>query len=423
MNTYPSYKESGVEWIGEIPSGWKYVLMKYYFDYTKGSEGQKLTSSYIENHSGVHPVYSGKTGGDGVLGYIDEYEFDYPFPLIFTTTVGAKSMTTKLLEGKFSLSQNCLVMIKKVNCNPSFVQYFLSYDFIYEKELLPIILQPSLRMEDLDQYKILIPSLQEQQQISDYLDYKTSKIDSLIEKTKQKMELLKEQRTSLINIAVTKGLNPDVEMKDSGVEWIGEIPSGWDIMKGKYILIILTGHSPDELVEDKDGVPFIKVVDLNHTVDGYFLEDTNMSVQPDSKTPLEKNILLFPKRGMAIFTNKIVISKIEGFIDPNLMGVKVFENTNMKFVFNVLKSRGLADICDLSTIPQINNKHIYPLQFPFPPLQEQQQIVEYLDKETSIIDTLIAKESKRIDLLKEYRQSLISNVVTGKVDVRNEVLA
>ena len=124
MNPYPSYKDSGIEWVGEIPIGWKFLFLKYYFDYTKGTQGQKLTSSYIGENPGLYPVYSGKTDGDGTLGYVDEYEFDYSFPLIFTTTVGAKSMTTNLLEGRFSLSQNCLVMIKKKECKPSFVQYF-----------------------------------------------------------------------------------------------------------------------------------------------------------------------------------------------------------------------------------------------------------------------------------------------------------
>ena len=274
--------------------------------------------------------------------------------------------------------------------------------------------QPNIGMEDINRMRICIPPILEQQQIESFLDTKTSLIDSLIEKTQRKIELLKEKRTSLINEVVTKGLNPNVEMKDSGVEWIGEIPSGWEIIKGKYILKILTGNYPSEIIEDENGQHFVKVDDLNHLEDGFYLSNPKLKIQDFGMNTLEEGIILFPKRGMTIFTNKVVITKSRCFIDPNLMGIKVFDTFDKIFLFYLLTNRGLGDICDSSTIPQINNKHIYPLEFTNPPLQEQQQIVEYLDEQTQLIDKTISIEEKRIELLKEYRQSLISEVVTGK---------
>ena len=117
MKKYPKYKDSGLEWIGEIPSHWDKRKLKHFFNYTKGSYGQKLTKSFIEENKGDFPVFSGMTENNGILGYVNEYEFDYSFPIIFITTVGSKSMLTRIVSGKFSLSQNCLIMIKKQEFN------------------------------------------------------------------------------------------------------------------------------------------------------------------------------------------------------------------------------------------------------------------------------------------------------------------
>ena len=200
--------------------------------------------------------------------------------------------------------------------------------------------------------------------------------------------------------------------KDSGVEWIGEIPSHWEIIKGKYILKILTGNYPSEIIEDENGQHFVKVDDLNFLEDDFYLSNPKLKIQDFGMNTLEEGIILFPKRGMTIFTNKVVITKSKCFIDPNLMGVKVFDSFNKIFLFYFLTNRGLGDICDSSTIPQINNKHIYPLEFTNPPVSEQQQIVSFLDTKTSLIDSLIEKTQRKIELLKEKRTTLINEVVT-----------
>lgn len=203
MERYVSYKVSGVEWIGEIPIHWKELPLRYYFSYTKGSNGQKLTKTYIEDNLGTFPVYSGQTENNGILGFVNEYEFDFSFPIVFTTTVGAKFMTSRLLNGKFSLSQNCLIMIKKRECVPSYFQHFFSFDFEYRRELIPTIIQPSLRMEDLDRMTIILPPLSEQSQIVQFLDEKTAIIDKTIELEGKRIEYLKEYRQSLISEVVT----------------------------------------------------------------------------------------------------------------------------------------------------------------------------------------------------------------------------
>lgn len=197
-------KDIGVEWIGEIPSHWDFRKLKHFYLYRKGSMGQKLTSSFIDENPGEYPVYSGQTSNDGILGTWNEFEFDFDKDVIFCTTVGAKLMTTRVLSGKFSLSQNCLVMIPKDNSISSrFVNYFLTYDFKIRRELLPSIIQPSLRMEDLDQYWIPVPPFEEQIKIIDYVSKYWVSFEEMITKLVCKTTLLKEYRQSLISSVVT----------------------------------------------------------------------------------------------------------------------------------------------------------------------------------------------------------------------------
>ena len=407
MRTYPEYKDSGVEWIGEIPRGWEFKSTKFHFLYKKGSQGQMLTSTFLGENPGDYPVYSGQTENKGVLGTWSEYEFDYPNGVIFVTTVGAKSMTNRLVRGKFSLSQNCLILIPRDDqIDPSSINYFLHYDFLYRKELLPRILQPSLRMEDIDQYKILVPPLSEQKQISDYLDQKTQQIDDLIEKTEQKIELLEEQRSSLINQCVTKGLDPNVEMKDSGVEWIGDIPKEWDLKKVKYLGDIKSGDGITNTELSDDGE--IPVYGGNGIV-GYY-DEFNSS----------HTVIVIGRVGEKCGNIHLVYEKC--WISDNSLILTLRDDTNYPWVSICLNSRDLNKIRNQSSQPLITSTQVKNESIPFPSENQRKQISDYLDKETSKIDQIVDIETKRIDLLKEYRQSLISNVVTGKIDVRDEVV-
>ena len=426
MKKYDSYKDSGVEWIGEIPSGWRKSPIKYYYNYKKGSRGQELTKTYIQDNLGEYPVYSGQTENEGVLGRISEYEFDFPEGVIFTTTVGVKMMSTKVLRDKFSLSQNCLIMIPKKDGNSDFVNYFISVDWVFRKLQFPKILQPSLRMEDIDQYFFYCPTISEQQQIVSFLDTKTSLIDSLIEKTQQKIELLKEKRTSLINEVVTKGLNSNVEMKDSGEEWIGEIPIHWETGKLKNNSDLKISSIDKHIFEEE-----IQVIVCNYT-DVYYNEFIT------SELPLRKgscseneysNFIL--KRGDVIITKDSesptdigVPSLVKENLDNVVCGyhLSIIKSNPKKLVggylFRQLQTNRIRSYFEINSngITRFGLGKSSVLETPLilPPNSEQQQIVEYLDEQTQLIDKTISIEEKRIELLKEYRQSLISEVVTGK---------
>ena len=431
MNKYNSYKDSGLEWIGEIPKHWKELPLRYYFDYTKGSNGQKLNKTYIEENKGEYPVYSGQTTKNGILGYVNEYEFDYSFPLVFTTTVGAKFMNTRILQGKFSLSQNCLVMIRKKICIPSYFQYLLSIDFEFRRELIPTIIQPSLRMEDLDRMTIIIPTLSEQQQIVSFLDDKTQKIDSLIQKKEKKIELLKEKRTSLINHVVTKGLDPNVKMKDSGVEWIGEIPSHWNTSKLKYHGNFFSGYSFDSNDFQNEGeVRVIKISNIQNN--GVSWED--LSFLPKNYYDDFEGFRVLKGDLIFVLTRPIISTGIKVcFYQEEHLTLLNQRNSVFRPDVDTLVKRFLFFLVRTfyffeefkqqlkgSGQPNISTEQISNIKIYLPSLKEQQQIVEYLDKQTEEIDTLIQLEQKKIDTLKEYRQSLISEVVTGKIRVCEE---
>ena len=265
-----------------------------------------------------------------------------------------------------------------------------------------------------------VPPLQEQQQISDYLDYKTSKIDTLIEKNQQKIELLKEQRISLINTTVTKGLNPNVEMKDSGVDWIGEIPSGWNVTKLKYTCNITYGISPPDTTYNDKGRGEILIngpVEYSKEDFGY-TRSTKWTTDPKKFT--EKGSLLFCLRGST--TGRMNITHDYVSIGRGVCSI-ISKESQWFMIYSMFIVRDyIQGEITGSTFPSVTKDDVDNYFICTPPQQEQQQIVDYLDKETTKIDKLIDTETKRINLLKEYRQSLVSDIVTGKVDVRDEVL-
>jgi len=279
--------------------------------------------------------------------------------------------------------------------------------------------------DDFGDIPSVIPPLQEQQQIVDYLDKKTSKIDKLIEKTEQKIELLKEQRTSLINTTVTKGLDPNVEMKDSGVDWIGEIPSGWILVSIKRLCSIKRGSSPRPIDNpdyfDVNGeFSWVRIADVSSSE--RYLENTKQQLSELGSSLSTKRYPGDLFLSIAGTVGKPIITKIKCCIHDGFVwfdGLSI----NQEFLYYVFSvGQCFKGLGKMGTQLNLNTDTVGLVKIPLMDIQEQQEIVDYLDKETSKIDKLVDIESKRIILLKEYRQTLISEVVTGKVDVRNEVL-
>lgn len=205
LNPDALMKDSGIEWLGEVPSHWRVEKVSRLFQANKGKNGQLLTKEFCAEHEGEYPVYSGQTENDGVMASIDEFEFDFGEEgVLFSTTVGAKAMHLMHVRGKFSLSQNCMIICRRSNdVSVRFFYYGLQPLFLFERSLIPDHMQPSFRMDDLYGFRVLIPPRGEQIEIATFLDQETARIDALGAEAARAIDLLQERRTALISAAVT----------------------------------------------------------------------------------------------------------------------------------------------------------------------------------------------------------------------------
>ena len=424
MNTYSSYKDSGVEWIGEVPGEWNVKRLDHFFTERKDKVDDVSYPPLSVTMKGIKDQLEGVAKSDDSSNRKLVLKSDF---VINSRSDRKGSSGISFRDGSVSLINTVL---EPKNIEPNYVNYlFKSYYFIEEYFRFGKGIHFDLWSTNysvMKNIKIPVLSIEEQQQISDYLDYKTLKIDTLIEKTQQKIELLKEQRTSLINTTVTKGLNPNVEMKDSGVEWIGEIPVEWDTTQIKFICKMMRGkfsHRPRNDQRFYDGeYPFIQTGDISST--GMYLTKFNQTLNErgfsvSKEFPIDTVVMT-----IAANIGDVSILKIRSCFPDSIIGFHPYHDMSVKYLYYILTSLKdeLHKNSTVSTQMNLNVERVGSIKIPLSTVQEQQQIVDYLDKETLRIDKLVDIESKRIDLLKEYRQSLISEVVTGKVDVRDEVL-
>ena len=430
MDRYDSYKDSGVKWIGEIPNGWNVTKLKYT---KKDSRNSFIDGDWIESKDlsddGIRYITSGNIGEgkykEQGSGYISEDTFN-------------ELNCTELFEGELVISRlflpvgrSCILpnlnnrvitCVDNVVLRPkdSFNKFYLNYQFNSSRysEFTELISRgvtlTRISRGMLGNNSIVVPSLSEQQQIVSFLDDKTQKIDSLIQQKEKKIELLKEKRISLINHVVTKGLDPNVEMKDSGVEWIGEIPSSWEITKMKYGVNHLSEKGKPEKKDIK--------ISPENVESGTGVCFNLYSEHESEGMRFQSGDILLNK--LRLYLKKILFTDYDGFSLGEMIVLRTNNKLNNKYFYQLLFSQGLIDLLDSQStgikLPRVSPDVILNTEIVYPPLNEQQQIVEYLDKQTEEIDTLIQLEQKKIDTLKEYRQSLISEVVTGKIRVCEE---
>ena len=442
MNRYDSYKDLGVEWIGEIPSHWVKSKLKYNNQISL-SNIDKKEYEHLKPHPIIHYNDVIKYGDidksiDLGVGYCSESQY-----LSFKVSLGDIIITkdsmdvknicdstiiTEELEGVVYGYHLMKLSNERNEIHPRFTYYFFKNVktkeyFLNNSNGTTIIGVSKNTVENTIQ--LLLP-LSEQQQIVSFLDTKTTLIDSLIEKTKQKIKLLEEKRISLINEVVTQGLNPNVEKKESGVEWIGKIPSHWITPKlGFYTTKIGSGSTPrggSETYVDS-GVPFIRSQNVHF--EGLKLEnishieyETHKSMK--GSTVVKGDVLLNITGGSI---GRCCVVNVEGEMNTNqhVSIIRTTKNLLNTFLNYILKS----DVGQSQVIYNISGGNREGLTIEgirnfittLPSISEQQQIVEYLDEKTQLIERTISIEEKRTKLLKEYKQSLISEVVTGKKKV------
>ena len=429
---YPEYKDSGVEWIGKIPKGWGIDKLKNKFNFEKGKKAAQFTQDYVgnENNIGCYPVYSGQTENNGVMGSINSYEYDFDSPVIFTTTVGAKAMTPLILKGKFNLSQNCLLMIpKKEEVISSFFFYQLFSLFKSMKDEIPSHMQPSLRFSDLNKSQVVNILSRDQEKIANYLDQKISSIDQIIEKKQKMIELLKEKRTAVINHAVTKGLNSKVEFIESGIEWIGKMPKGWKLDKVKRVAEVLPSNIDKLSVKDELPVRLCNYTDVykNRSIVSGMIENLMTATATENqirKLSLQKDDVIITKDsetpddiGIPAYVPETLTGVVCGYHLAIIRPYKICgAYLNYFFLSKMAKTQFFMAANGLTRYA-LGISDIGMTIVPLPSKDEQEKIANYLDEKINTFDNAIRIAEKSVQILQEFKTSLISSAVTGKIKI------
>ena len=286
-----------------------------------------------------------------------------------------------------------------------------------------------LTPEELKNIFIFFPQIEEQKLISRYLDKKTKQIDRLVLKFQKKVKLLQEQRTSLIKQYITKGLDLNVEMKDSGAKWIGDIPKHWEIKKLKYIGDQKSGDGfKVELQGNLEGdFPFYKVSDTNIDGNEKYLSISNNYLNKDIVDKNQvgifpKNTIIFPKIGEVLKLNKRRIALRECCIDNNMMGLILSSKDIPEFVYFYMTLVNFDLYCSDGTIPSISESQVGQIIYISPPIHEQKSIIETLTNKLKLQEKIVLSEKRRIQTLIEYRQTLIFSFITGKVRITEDMI-
>ena len=443
MKKYGEYKDSGVQWIGETPSHWKVARLKNKSSIVLGKMLMNNPPKGEESLYTLHPYLKSRNVGwlDLSLDDIEQMYFsDYEISL-YKLSIGDIVINEGGDIGKVALwkgyEEDVYIQNSVHKITPSkemsneFLMYFL-LSTSKKKYFWSIVNQVSiahLTKEKLSNTPILIPPLSEQQSIASFLDAKTKPIDDIISKREKQIELLEEMKSAIISHAVTKGLNPDAKMKDSGIEWIGEIPEGWSSIRLKHLASLYgrigyRGYTQQDIVPQGEGAITISPSNM---VKGHmnFEKCTYLSWAKYNESPeimIHNNDILLVKTGSTY--GKVAIVKnipLEATINPQIVAIK-----NIKCNPDLLNYILCTPYVHLqventvigSTIPTISQEKINNYVFAMPPADEQQAIASYLASETSKLDARIAKHRRQIELLQEYKQALITDAVTGKIDVR-----
>jgi type I restriction enzyme S subunit len=415
MKKFSSYKDCEIQWSPQVPSHWRVERIKHLFTEKRSTSNHNLNSGSISFGEVIYkddesiPISTKESYQELLEGefLINPLNLNYDL----------KSLRIGLSRINVVVSQGYIILINTSQHSSEFLRYLLrDFDIRHIKSLGNGVRQ-TISFKHLSNELLPVPPLSEQQQIVSFLDSKTSLIDSLIEKTQRKIELLKEKRTSLINEVVTKGLNPNVEMKDSGVEWIGEIPSHWVVSELRQLVYHTKEKNSDNqstVLSLSYGDIVIRNIEFNY---GLLPEsfDSYQRIRP-GYIVLRLTDLQNDKKSL-----RVGYSHYDGIITSVYVGLRVQQNIESRWVYYFLHFSDLKKVfysLGGGIRQSLRFEELGRIPVCTPTISEQNEIVSYLDEQTQLIDKTISIEEKRIELLKEYRQSLISEVVTGKIDVR-----
>jgi type I restriction enzyme S subunit len=435
MKVYTKYKDSNDIWLGKVPEHWTVSSLKHFVDIVSGyafksedySDDIGIPIIRIGDISNTVNVLNAKKANPKNLDELERFIIKRGDLLLAMTgaTIGKNCMFNSdeiayvnqrvgLLRGKGLLSQD-------------YLKYFIDTPLFREFISLTCSgsAQENISAFQISELKFLLPSSEEQTKITKYLDYQTSIIDELISKKQSLIELLKEKRQAIINETVTKGLKPDAKMKYSGIEWLGEIPEHWIVSKLKFLTskIVDGAHFTPTYVEN--GVPFLRVTDIQTkeiNLDKVKFIPEAEHIELIKRCNPEKGDVLLSKNG-TIGITKIVDWDWEFSIFVSLCLIKFSSNLNPNYFIHFFNSsivdRQISDSSKTTSVTNLHLEKIKELVIAIPPdINEQIELSNQLQYTLDEFDGLLESNGKSIEKLIEYRQSIIAEAVTGKIDVR-----
>ncbi|MFX9652124.1 restriction endonuclease subunit S [Acinetobacter baumannii] len=422
---YPSYKNSGVEWLGDVPEHWGVNRLGVHFKNRKEKVSDKDFKPLSVTKHGIVPQLEHAAKSDNGDNRKLVRKGDY---VINSRSDRKGSSGLADLDGSVSLINIVLTPFKTIH--PKFSHYLLR-SYLFQEEFYKyghgIVADLwTTNYEDMRNIHLALPSVSEQTQISNFLEQETTRIDTLIAKQEKLIELLEEQRKSIISHAVTKGLNPNAPMKDSGVEWLGKVPNDWNLSRLDAVSKIVRGNSAFskmDLLESGEYVALqygktYKVNIINESFDFYVNHEffKNSQIAEFGDTVLISTSETLEDLGHSCFYARHDL----GLIGGEQFLLKPKNQTFGKYIYYATKafSSYLQRYATGLKVFRFNLDDLKKIYIPDISLVEQQKIAEFLDKETARIDISVLKQKSLIEKLKEYRASIISHAVTGKIDVR-----
>ena len=420
MQKYSKYKDSGVKWLGEIPSHWEVLAIKHVLKLKKNIVGKQSSQFDLLSLTLKGVVKRDMENPEGKFpASFDAYQIVEPNDFVFCNFDNEETpRAVGLSPYKGMITGAYDVLFRK---NPKLTDKFLIYYFLYiddAKRFKPLYkgLRKTVPFDSFMSYKIPIPSLQEQDAIVSYLDSVTSKIDEAIAQQQKKIDLLNERKQIIINDSVTKGLDPKAKMKNSGIDWIGQIPENWTTIRIKYLLN-----------ESKERSEYGREEPLSMSQLYGIIPTKNMGTIPNMAMSfvgakvVKKGNLVFNKlkAHLGVFN----VSKYDGLVSPDYAVYTSTGRADLSFLEYVFKTpKCIHEFVKLITgvgagLSRLYTSDLYSIYCALPSLEEQKKICIFIEEKTKKIKEAIIMYQQEIDLLQERKQIIINDVVTGKVKV------
>jgi len=431
MPKYNSYKSSGTEWLNEVPEGWYIKKMKYLYKDTSVKNKASKTLLSVTQKQGVVPREWVENRMVMPSGNLESFKF---------IEEGDFAISLRSFEGGLEYCHHngiispayTVLKAKNDKLNENYYKYlFKSYAFISELQtsIVGIREGKNISYEEL-QYSLLpIPSKKEQESIANFLDKKTAQIDEAVAIKEKQIELLKERKQIIIQKAVTQGLDPNVSMKDSGVDWIGEIPEHWEFTKLKYFIDILPGYAfkSEDYSSNPEHIPLLRGINVSPSrikwkeivywndnklkgFDKYLLEQGDLVIAMDR--PWVSGGIRVAKVEESDLPCLLLqrVGRIRGTNGLHTEYTKLLLSTNLFLNYFAPMLTGIS-------VPHISPEQIQNFICPIPNASEQVKILRHIKSRTEEIDNAVVLENEQIEKLKEYKTTLINSAVTGKIKV------